>query len=59
LKLPTKNATKRLVFLAKNLFWKEDLNLALQKTLDRLIFLRICEDRDVEIYGKLKGVACV
>lgn len=29
------------------------LNYAVQVTLDRLIFLRICEDRGIETYGKL------
>jgi hypothetical protein len=30
-----------------------DLNYAVQKILDRIIFLRICEDRGVEPYGRL------
>lgn len=30
-----------------------DLNFAVQKTIDRLIFLRICEDRGTEDYGRL------
>ncbi|MFA6568766.1 MAG: hypothetical protein WCS96_11185, partial [Victivallales bacterium] len=30
-----------------------DLNFAVQKTIDRIIFLRICEDRGIEQYGKL------
>lgn len=30
-----------------------DLNYAVQKTIDRLIFLRICEDRGTEDYGRL------
>lgn len=30
-----------------------DINYAVQKILDRIIFLRICEDRGVEPYGKL------
>lgn len=29
------------------------LNEAVQKTIDRIIFLRICEDRDIEEYGHL------
>jgi hypothetical protein len=31
-----------------------DLNYAVQKTIDRLIFLRICEDRGTEDYGRLQ-----
>ena len=30
-----------------------DLNFAVQRTIDRIIFLRICEDRGVEPYGRL------
>jgi type I restriction-modification system DNA methylase subunit len=31
------------------------LNFAVQRTIDRLIFLRICEDRGIEDYGRLQG----
>ena len=30
-----------------------ELNYAVQKTIDRIIFLRICEDRGIEDYGQL------
>ena len=33
-----------------------DLNYAVQQIIDRIIFLRICEDRDIEPYEQLKGV---
>jgi len=33
-----------------------DLNYAVQKTIDRLIFLRICEDRGTEQYGRLQAL---
>jgi type I restriction-modification system DNA methylase subunit len=33
---------------------EEELNHAVQKTIDRIIFLRMCEDRGVELYGTLK-----
>ncbi|MEO7048154.1 MAG: hypothetical protein ABI091_22845, partial [Ferruginibacter sp.] len=33
---------------------EDDINFAVQQTLDRLIFLRIAEDRGVEEYGRLK-----
>src|SRR6185369_16612339 len=45
--------------LAKNLASRNKgidtrtLNYAVQQTIDRIIFLRICEDRGVEPYGKL------
>ena len=32
----------------------EELNFAVQQTIDRLIFLRFCEDRSVEPYGHLQ-----
>ena len=31
-----------------------DLNYAVQVTIDRIVFLRICEDRGIERYGRLK-----
>ena len=33
-----------------------DLNFAVQKTIDRIIFLRICEDRGSEDYGNLQNL---
>jgi type I restriction-modification system DNA methylase subunit len=33
-----------------------DLNFAVQKTIDRLIFLRICEDRGTEDYKRLRAL---
>lgn len=33
---------------------EDELNFVVQQTLDRIIFLRICEDRSIEQYGKLK-----
>jgi type I restriction-modification system DNA methylase subunit len=36
---------------------EEDVNLAVQLLLDRIIFLRFCEERDVEPYGQLEAVA--
>jgi hypothetical protein len=29
-----------------------ELNFAVQQTIDRIIFLRICEDRGIEPYGR-------
>ena len=33
-----------------------DLNFSVQKIIDRIIFLRICEDRGTEDYGRLKNL---
>jgi hypothetical protein len=32
------------------------LNFAVQRTIDRIIFLRMCEDRGVENYGQLQAL---
>ena len=47
--------------LARNLALRNDLsqrelNFAVQKTIDRIIFLRICEDRGIEHYGTLQSL---
>ncbi|MFH1296370.1 MAG: N-6 DNA methylase [Bacteroidota bacterium] len=36
---------------------EDEINYAVQKTIDRIIFLRMCEDRGVESYGELKKAA--
>jgi len=33
-----------------------ELNFAVQRTIDRIIFLRMCEDRGIEDYGRLLGL---
>ncbi len=35
---------------------QRELNFAVQRTIDRIIFLRICEDRGVEQYGRLQAL---
>jgi len=35
---------------------ERDLNFAVQQTIDRLLFLRIAEDRGTEPYGRLRGL---
>jgi hypothetical protein len=48
------------LLLARNLALRNpqlsprDLNFAVQKIIDRIIFLRICEDRGMETYGRLQ-----
>ncbi|HVB66155.1 MAG TPA: TaqI-like C-terminal specificity domain-containing protein [Candidatus Acidoferrales bacterium] len=50
------------VTLAKNLALRNpklsvrELNYAVQQTIDRIIFLRICEDRGIEPYGRLRNL---
>jgi type I restriction-modification system DNA methylase subunit len=35
---------------------QRELNFAVQMTIDRIIFLRICEDRGIEVYERLKAL---
>ena len=35
---------------------QRDLNFAVQRTIDRMVFLRICEDRGIEPYGTLQSL---
>jgi len=35
---------------------QRELNYAVQMTIDRIIFLRICEDRGIEFYGQLQAL---
>lgn len=35
---------------------QRDLNFAVQRTIDRIVFLRICEDRGIETYGTLQAL---
>ncbi|TFH54366.1 MAG: restriction endonuclease subunit M [Methanothrix sp.] len=35
---------------------QKSLNHAIQMTIDRILFLRICEDRSIEDYGRLKNL---
>jgi type I restriction-modification system DNA methylase subunit len=35
---------------------QRDLNFSVQRTIDRMIFLRICEDRGIESYGQLMSL---
>jgi type I restriction-modification system DNA methylase subunit len=46
---------RNIAFRNSNLHWRE-LNFAVQRTIDRIIFLRICEDRGIEQYGSLMAL---
>jgi Eco57I restriction-modification methylase/TaqI-like C-terminal specificity domain len=35
---------------------QREVNFAVQQTIDRIVFLRICEDRGIEVYGQLQGL---
>lgn len=36
---------------------RRQLNLLVQRTIDRIVFFRIAEDRDIELYGRLQRAA--
>jgi type I restriction-modification system DNA methylase subunit len=35
---------------------QRELNFSVQRTIDRIVFLRICEDRGIENYGRLQAI---
>jgi SAM-dependent methyltransferase len=47
----------RNIALRNSALTQRELNFAVQATIDRLVFLRICEDRGLEEYGELRGAA--
>jgi Eco57I restriction-modification methylase/TaqI-like C-terminal specificity domain/Type I restriction enzyme R protein N terminus (HSDR_N) len=46
----------RTIALRNPTLTQRELNFAVQTTIDRIIFLRICEDRGIENYGELQGL---
>jgi type I restriction-modification system DNA methylase subunit len=51
-----REALARTIALRNPQIRPRDLNFAVQQTIDRIIFLRICEDRGIEPYGVLLGL---
>ncbi len=49
-----REALARSIALGNPALSQRDLNFSVQRTIDRLLFLRICEDRAIEEYGRLK-----
>jgi len=43
----------RILALRNSRLSQRELNFAVQRIIDRIIFLRICEDRGIELYGRL------
>jgi type I restriction-modification system DNA methylase subunit len=46
----------RTIALRNTELTQRELNFAVQRTIDRMIFLRICEDRGIETYGALMAL---
>ncbi|MFZ3135871.1 MAG: N-6 DNA methylase [Thermodesulfovibrionales bacterium] len=40
----------------RNLITQRELNFSVQRIIDRIVFLRICEDRGIEDYGRLMAL---
>ena len=51
-----RNLLARNIALRNSKLSIRELNYAVQKTIDRIIFLRICEDRGIENYGQLMNL---
>ena len=49
-----REALARNIALRNERLTPAELNFAVQQTIDRIIFLRICEDRGIETYGRLR-----
>lgn len=43
--------------VASNSLSQDELNAAVQLTIDRIIFLRVCEDRHIEPFGRLRDTS--
>jgi hypothetical protein len=51
-----RDALARNIALRNEQLTQRELNFAVQRTIDRVIFLRICEDRGIESYGQLQAL---
>jgi len=51
-----RDALARNIALRNASLSQREMNYAVQATIDRIIFLRICEDRAIEPYGRLQGL---
>lgn len=51
-----REALARNIALRNRTISQRQLNYCVQQTIDRIIFLRICEDRGIENYGRLRGL---
>jgi len=51
-----RDALARNLALRNPALTQRELNFAVGRTIDRIIFLRICEDRGIEPYGQLEGL---
>ena len=47
----------RIIALRNRTLSVREINFAVQRTIDRILFLRMCEDRGIEPYGQLQSIS--
>jgi len=47
----------KVIALRNRSLFVPELNFAVQRTIDRILFLRMCEDRGIERYGQLQAIS--
>jgi len=47
----------RIIALRNGTLSIREINFAVQRTIDRILFLRMCEDRGIELYGQLQAIS--
>jgi len=47
----------RIIALRNRTLSVREINFTVQRTIDRILFLRMCEDRGIELYGQLQAIS--
>jgi len=51
-----RNMLARIIALRNRKLSVREINFSVQRTIDRILFLRMCEDRGIETYGQLQSI---
>jgi len=51
-----RNMLARIIALRNRTLSVREINFSVQRTIDRILFLRMCEDRGIESYGQLQSI---
>jgi len=51
-----RNMLARIIALRNTALSVREINFSVQRTIDRILFLRMCEDRGIEPYGQLQSI---
>ena len=51
-----RNMLARIIALRNSKLSVREINFSVQRTIDRILFLRMCEDRGIETYGQLQSI---